>query len=207
MPKHSRKPSQPEIDCKTAVPELIRNLPSASTPAVFSFLKDTRGALTWTSRDMQECLNIGAKDAKQILDILAMQGYVQRKEDSSEYVTTASGETVSGSELPRLKRENVEEALATLADRIAAIDRDPRAEFTILKAVAFGDFLTERTRLQAADVGVSLRRRNPDADSEDNTASERLFLQQLQARNRFVHIQRYQGWMGDRSHRSLFGSQ
>jgi hypothetical protein len=46
--------------------ETSGSLPSVSTSAVFSFLKDSRGALTWKMRDFQECLNIGAKDARQI---------------------------------------------------------------------------------------------------------------------------------------------
>jgi hypothetical protein len=53
--------------------ETSRPLPSVSTSAVFSFLKDTRSALTWKMRDFRDCLNIGAKDAKQIVEILQMQ--------------------------------------------------------------------------------------------------------------------------------------
>jgi hypothetical protein len=169
-------------------------------PAVFSFPKDTRGALTWKARDLQECLNIEAKDAKQILAILQMQGYVRLKENTDEYLTTGSGETVSESKLPRLKRESVEEALSTMADRIAAINRDPRAEFSIRKAVAFGDFLSDRAQVQAADIGVMFTRRGSLNEHDEN---EVVFLKQLQAKNRFVHVQRYQGWMSDRSHRSL----
>jgi hypothetical protein len=43
--------------------ETSRSLPSVATSSVFSFLKDTRGALTWKMRDFQDCLSIGAKDA------------------------------------------------------------------------------------------------------------------------------------------------
>jgi len=178
-------------------------LPSVSTSAVFSFLKDTRGALTWTMRDFQDCLNIGAKDAKQILAILQMQGYIQQKDDRDEYLTTASGEAVSGSKLPRMKRESVEEALSTIMERIAAINRDPRAKFSIRKAVAFGDFLSKRAQVQAADVGVMLTRRTPLSGNENNDEEEQAFLKQLQAKNRFVHIQRYQAWMSGRTHRKL----
>src|SRR6201987_3767637 len=129
------KRSQP----KPPTSEPPRLSSSVSTSAVFSFLKDTRGALTWKMRDFQDCLNIGAKDAKQILAILQMQGYIQQKDDSDEYLTTASGEAVSGSKLPRMKRENAEEALSTITERIEAINRDPSAKFNIRKAVAFGD--------------------------------------------------------------------
>jgi len=178
-------------------------LPSVSTSAVFSFLKDTRGALTWKIRDFQDCLNIGAKDAKQILAILQMQGYIQQKDDTDEYLTTASGEAVSGSKLPRLKRESVEEALSTITERIAAINRDPRAKFSIRKAAAFGDFLSHRPLVQAADVGVMLTRPTPVSGNENNDEEERAFLKQIQAKNRFVHVQRYQPWMSDRNHRKL----
>jgi hypothetical protein len=169
---------------------------------VFSFLKDTRGALTWKIRDFQDCLNIGAKDAKQILAILQMQGYIQQKDDKDEYLTASSGEAVSGSKLPRMKRESVEEALSTITERIAAINRDPRAKFSIRKAIAFGDFLSKRPQVQA-DIGVMLTRRTPVSGNEDNDKEGQTFLKQLQAKNRFVHVQRYQPWMSDRTHRKL----
>jgi hypothetical protein len=183
--------------------ETSRPLPSVPTSAVFSFLKDTRGALTWSVRDFQDCLNIGAKDAKQSLEILQMQGYVQQKDDTNEYLTTASGEAVSGSKLPRMKRASVEEALSTITERIAAINRDPRAMFTIRKAVAFGDFLSKRPQVQSADVGVMLTRRAPLSGHEHNDEEERECLKQLQSKNRFVHVQRYKSWMSERSHRKL----
>jgi hypothetical protein len=200
MPKRVHKESRSE---RLANEGAVADLPTVSMSAVFSFLKDTRGALTWKAQELEDCLNIDAKSAKQILAILQMQGYVQLKENTDEYLTTGSGETVSGSKLPRLKRLSVEEALSTMTDRIAAINRDPRAEFNIRKAVAFGDFLSDRTQLQAADVGVLLSRRNPPASMEDSDENERAFLKQLRAKNRFLHVQRYQRWMSERSHRSL----
>jgi hypothetical protein len=126
-------------------------------------------------RDFQDCLNIGAKDAKQILEILQMQGCVQQKDNADEYLTTASGEAVCGSKLPRMKRESVEEALSTITERIEAINRDLRAKFSIRKAVAFGDFLSKRTQVQAADVGV-MTRRTPVSSNEDNDEEEQTFL-------------------------------
>jgi hypothetical protein len=201
MPKRSPKhtPQQNVGDRR----EPPRQLPSVSTSAVFSFLKDTRGALTWSIRDFQGCLNIGAKAAKQILAILQMQGYIQQKDNTDEYLTTASGEAVSGSKLARMKRESVEEALSIIKDRIEAINRDPRAKFSIRKAVAFGDFLSTRAKVQATDVGVMLTRRTPFSGNEDSDEEERAFLKQLQAKNRFVHVQRYQAWMSERTHRRL----
>jgi hypothetical protein len=118
-------------------------------------------------------------------------------------LTTASGEAVSGSELPRTKRESVEESLSAFAERIAAINRDPRAEFSIQKAVAFGDFLSKRPQVHAADAGVMLTRRTPLSGNEDNHEEERAFLKQIQAKNQFDHIQRYQPWMSERTHRKL----
>jgi hypothetical protein len=98
--------------------------------------------------------------------------------------------------------ESVEEALSTVTERIEAINRDPRAKFSIRKAVAFGDFLSERAQVQAADVGVMLTRRTPPYGNQDDK-EEQAFMKQLQAKNRFVHAQRYQPWMGDRTHRKL----
>ncbi len=179
----------------------LDSLPSIPTAAVFSFLKDTRGALTWAAHDLAEALKLSEQDAKKILTLLQLQGYVHQNSDSQQWLTTASGEIVSGSTLPRLSRESVEQAVATLADRIAAINRDPRAEFKIPKAVAFGDFLSDRPKVQAADVGVALRRRNPL--SAYGQASEPAFLKQLSRKSRFLHIRPYEQWMTERPHRNL----
>ena len=179
----------------------LDSLPSISTAVVFSFLKDTRGALTWAAHDLAKALKLSEQDAKKILTLLQLQGYVHQNSDSQQWLTTASGEIVSGSTLPRLSRESVEQAVATLADHIAAINRDPRAEFKINKAVAFGDFLSDHPKVQAADVGVELRRRNP-ARAQDQT-SEPAFLKQLAPKSRFLHIRPYEKWMTERPHQSL----
>jgi hypothetical protein len=193
-----KKPSAPITP--DAVPRLDL-LPSIPTAAVFSFLKDTRGALTWTAHDLAEALKLSEQDANKILTLLQLQGYVQQKSDSQQWLTTASGEIVSCSTLPRLSRESVEQALARLADRIAALNRDPRAEFQITKAVAFGDFSSDRPKVQAADVGVELRRCNPS--SAYAQAGESAFLKQLSGKSRFLHVRPYEKWMTEKLHRNL----
>jgi hypothetical protein len=200
MAKSIRKKEPSAPISPDAVPRLD-SLPSIPTAAVFSFLKDTRGALTWTAHDLAEALKLSEQDANKILTLLQLQGYVQQKSDSQQWLTTASGEIVSGSTLPRLSRESVEQALATLADRIAVINRDPRAEFKITKAVAFGDFLSDRPKVQAADVGVELRRRNPS--SAYAQAGEPAFLKQLGRKSRFLHVRPYEKWMTEKLHRNL----
>lgn len=177
----------------------LDSLPPIPSAAVFSFLKDTRGDLTWAAHDLAEALKLSRQDANKILTVLQLQGYVHQNSDSQQWLTTASGEIVSGSTLPRLSRESVEQALAALADRIAAIDRDGGAEFRIPKAVAFGDFLSNHARVQAADVGVA--RRNPSKAYDP--ASEPAFLKQLSRNSRFLHIRPYEKWMIERPHRNL----
>jgi hypothetical protein len=103
------------LDKTTATPT-----PSASRAAVFSFLKDSRGVLTWNRRDLEDCLKVGASEANQVLMILRMQGYVQEKADSDQWMTTTAGETVSGSKAPHFKRETVEKGLSTLRDRLSS---------------------------------------------------------------------------------------
>ena len=179
----------------------IGELPSIPAPAVYSFLKDTRGALTWSAQDLATTLNVSKEDADRILALLEMQGYVQSKKASEEWLTTASGEIVSGSKQPRFNRESIDKSLSTLTDRIAAINRNQRAPFKISKAIAFGDFLSGRPQVQAADVGVELRRRDPE--SARGHEDERAVLQQLNAKSRFVHVQRYAPWMSARSHHNL----
>jgi hypothetical protein len=175
-------------------------MPTIPIAAVFSFLKDMRGTLTWSEENLIVTLKVKRKDAGKILALLQMQGYVQ-KTQSGEWLTTAAGEIVSGSKSPRFKPANIEEALAALSTRIADTNRDVHCESTIIKVVAFGDFLGHASKCQAADVGIDLRPRVAGKD-RDKT-QERTFLKQLAANNRFLHVLPYEEWMSKRPHRRL----
>ncbi len=196
MVKPARAKKLPSAVAPDVLPH-IDAMPKVPAAAVFSFLKGMRGALTWTARELMETLNVSQPDVDKILTILKLQGYVSETGDN-EWLTTASGETVSGSKPPRFTRQGVDGALSTLFDRIAAINKDANAEFKITEAVAFGDFLTGRANCQAADVGIELTRREVSGDSEPGD-----FLKQLRGKSLFFHVQPYEEWMSKRLHRRL----
>jgi predicted ArsR family transcriptional regulator len=52
-------------------------LPAIPAEAALSFLKDTKGALSWTARDLANTLKINRREAEQSLAFLQAQGYVQ----------------------------------------------------------------------------------------------------------------------------------
>ena len=139
-------------------------LPDLPAEAALSFLKDSKGALTWSSRDLSKCLNINHKEAEQVLAFLQAQGYAQPASGSAgskdQWMTTPPGETVSGAKPPRYTRERVEQALTDLQARIQQRNADPQSPFRVTSAIAFGDFLLPgRARVQAADVGIAIARR------------------------------------------------
>ncbi len=175
-------------------------MPRIPIAAVFSFLKDMRGSLTWSEEDLIATLKVTRKDAGKILTLLQMQGYVQKTENR-EWLTTASGEIVSGSKSPRFSLANIDQALSALSARSADINNHAHSEFTGTKAVAFGDFLKRPSKCQAADVGIELRQRVA-AKHRDKT-EERNFLKQIAAKSRFLHLQPYEAWMSQRLHRRL----
>jgi DNA-binding transcriptional regulator YhcF (GntR family) len=181
-------------------------MPAVRAAAVMSFLKDTRGLMSWTIRDLAETLGIAATEAAKVIAIMEMQGYVKSQQGGREYFTTGEGQAVSGSKLPHFTRERVEKALASLKEGITAVRKDFKAAFKISKAVAFGDFLRESPRVQAADVGIELVKRKAD-DTQANSATdnkERLaFLKQVRAKNAALNLQPYQEWMSKRSHQKL----
>jgi hypothetical protein len=198
--RRERTPKPKEGTSKAAAEaHAIRSMPAAEA---LSFLRDTRGVSTWTARDMSESLKIGLIDAKHVIAILELQGYVKRA-TNDEWMTTLSGEEVSGSRIPRYTRQRIERALEELRIRIAGINRDPKAGYKIEEAVAFGDFLSERPRVQSAEVGVRLLRRGDGADS--NSAEERktqqTFLRRLQGRGGLLHVRPFEEWMSARTHR------
>lgn len=181
-------------------------MPSVPAAAVMSFLKDTRGSVTWTTRDLAETLGIAAAEAARVLAIMEIQGYVKPAQGGKEWLTTSAGETVSASKLPHFTRERVDAALSALKQRIAAARKDFKSPFKITAAVAFGDFLGDRPRLQAPDVGIDLARRKPDESARGSATESRerlAFLKQLRGKNAPLHLQPYQEWMSKRSHLKL----
>src|SRR5271163_3659107 len=152
--KQTRAPSAPSKETAPARPPAPRSIPAE---AALSFLKDTKGAVTWTVLELSNTLKINRADADRVIALLQAQGYVQAARGKGEWMTTPSGETVSGAKTPRFDRESVERALGSLRGRIKEANGDPKGTFKISGAVAFGDFMVkERARVQAADVGIQL---------------------------------------------------
>src|SRR5579864_1681695 len=222
-------PSPSALKCSMPSPHPQPTLPSLPAEAALSFLKDTKGALTWSARDLSGTLNISRREADQVLAVLQAQGYAQpasaSRHTKDQWLTTPAGETVSGAKPPRFARERVEEALADLQSRIQQNNNDPHSPFRVTSAVAFGDFLLpDRARAQAADVAISLARREPTrsgrvkvakskADtppgvspnqprSASEAQAERNFLRQLRAKSALLNLRPQADWMRQRSHRS-----
>ena len=141
---------------------------------------------SWTAHDLARALKISPAAAKQALAILEMQGYV-KPTGSKEWTTTPAGEIVSGSKFPRCSRETVERSLESFADHLKRVNEDTSAEYKIAEAVAFGDFLSGRARVQAADVGIRLEPRDPgayDAKSASEQGRQEAFLKHFAAARR-----------------------
>ncbi len=182
--------------------------------AAMSFLRDTKGLLTWSLRDMSQTLNISSEEAERVVALLQIQGYAQPEaHKSGEWLTTPSGETVSGAKTPRFDRATVEAALTSLKQRIEAMNSDRAAKFQITGAVAFGDFLAkDRARVQAADVGIELLRKDRGRTSDDivemlsavEAREEQQFLRELRGRSALINLKKYSEWMGTRTHQKLF---
>jgi hypothetical protein len=173
-----------------------------SAAATLSFLKETRGLLTWTPKDLQKSLLISAAQAAEAITALEFQGYIKRSgENPKEWITTLNGETVSGSKPPRFDRTKVEDALAALKKRIASANADTSESYRVVRAVAFGDFLSassqDRSRVQAVDVAIEL------APRKKPSASKSEFLRKLRARDIKLNLIPYEPWMSARSHKEI----
>lgn len=182
-------------------------LPAVAAEAALSFLRDTKGSLTWSAKDLAETLKIPRREAEQVMQFLEAQGYAQRARQAGEWMTTPAGESVSGAKPPRFTRESVEQAIDALQERIREANKDTKAPFKVTDALAFGDFLLkDRTRVQAADVGVGLAKRG-DKGGEPRSASdakqERVFLRRLRGKTALLQVHPYAAWMSKRSHRKL----
>jgi hypothetical protein len=188
--------------------------PAIPAEAALSFLKDTKGALNWTARDLADTLKINRPQSEQALALLQAQGYVQpARVGKGQWITTPAGETVSGARSPRFTRESVEQSLGALKNRIQQNNKNRQAPFRIIDAVAFGDFLLpHRARVQSADVGIRLAPRGESATRNDSATeqhsateaqAERKFLRELRARSAHLNLRPYAEWMRTRTHRDL----
>lgn len=205
MPK--KRPSSKRQVTQIGSAKLGPTLPSIPAQAALSFLRDTKGTLTWSAPDLAHTLNINRRDAEQVIALLAAQGYAQRASGTDEWMTTPAGESVSGAKLPRFTRESVEQAVESLKERIKQVNEDAQAAFRVTDAVAFGDFLlSDRTRVQAASVGIALAPLG-EAAREGRSASaarlERQILRQIRGKAAFLHTRPYAEWMSKRSHLNL----
>ena len=137
---------------------------------------------------------------------MQLQGYVEPIGRTQKWRTTEEGLTVSGAKTARFTREALEQALSALRDRIQAINSDPNAEYAVSEAVAFGDFLSDQARVQAAEVGIGLTPRKANSEGSLSAVehkAEEAFLKQLRGKRAALHIRAYEPWMSARSHRKL----
>ena len=192
----------------------LKTFPTIPAEAALSFLRDTKGALTWTTRDVAGTLKIDRREAEQALALLQAQGYIQpARGGKGEWITTPAGESVAGAKAPRFSRDSVERSLAELKGRIQQNNKNRQAPFRITDAVAFGDFLLpDRTRVQSAEAGIGLVRRQDSPRREDSSnathsaseaQAERKFLRELRAKSAHLNLRPYADWMRSRSHRDL----
>jgi hypothetical protein len=180
-------------------------IPAVPAEEALSFLKDTKGAVSWNPGDMAAVLKIPRRDTEQVLGLLEAQGYIALAA-KNEWMTTAAGESVSGAKMPRFSRERVEEALDSLKDRISDINKDKNSAYKIIEAVAFGDFLLQdRAKVQAADVGVRLLPRDEVGQprSASDARAEAKFLKELRGKMQMLSLRPHAAWMLQRSHRKL----
>lgn len=200
IPTETTKLYWPPMLHHRAITDRISGLPIAAAAAL-SFLKETKGLLTWTIKDVQKSLLISTAQAKDVIAALEIQGYVKQAENPHEWLTTISGEVVSGSKLPRFHSESVEKSLAALRERIQSVNRDAHSAFIITEAVAFGDFLSDRPLAQSADVGIAFTTRTTAWPTGKRSRS--VVAKQLRARDPKLNLIPHASWMSGRSHRNL----
>jgi hypothetical protein len=187
------------------MPESLRPLPSLPAAELFSFLKEIRAAQMWTEKDLSNTLNITVPQAKNAIAVLELQGYIEPAGRTGKWRITEEGDLVSGAKSPRFTRASIDEALAALRERLKAVNDDRTAAYTVTAAVAFGDFLRDQSRVQAADVGIRLQQKAnaQSTASAREHAAELSFLKELRGKAALLHLRPLEDWMLARTHRDL----
>jgi hypothetical protein len=101
--------------------------------------------------------------------------------------------------------KGVQDALAVLRDRIKVTNADPDAPYRIIDAVAFGDFMSDAARAQAAEVGIRLAPKSDRSatSSAKQHAAELEFLKTASRKTALLHVIPYEKWMSSRFHLRL----
>lgn len=198
----SRKSPATNVDHSNRDASPKANAQEIPAAALLSFLKEAGRARTWTEKDLANVLKIGLSHAKEAAAVLQLQGYIEPVGNTGKWRATEQGDLVSGAKPPRFTPESVEDALAGLRDRIKVVNDDPGAAYKIAEAVAFGDFLRDALRVQAAEVGIHLMPKSEATAIQSATAhaAELDFLKQLRGKAALLHIIPYESWMSSRSH-------
>jgi hypothetical protein len=165
-------------------------------------LREVRGVQTWTEKDIANTLRIGLPQAREAVAVLQLQGYIEPAGNTGKWRITERGEIVSGAKPPRFTRQSVEDALAGIRERIKSANDDPQAQYRVAEAVAFGDFLGNAVRVQAAEVGIRLVPKSDSAPiaSAQEHAAELNLLKRLRGKTALLHVVPYEDWMSSRSH-------
>src|ERR1041384_583836 len=82
--------------------------PKVPVTAVFSFLKDTRGAVTWTADDLARTLKVKKHEAEKVLSVLELQGYVHRSGEDEWLTADDLARTL------KVKKHEAEKVLSVL---------------------------------------------------------------------------------------------
>lgn len=183
-------------------PSSPQQVPAAE---LLTFLKEFRGVQTWTEKDLASTLRIGLPEAREAIAVHQIQGYIEPAGKTGKWRTTEQGEIVSGAKPPRFTRQSVEDALASIRDRIKSANDDSQAQYRITEAVAFGDFLRDTARVQAAEVGIRLVPKShsgPIASAQEH-AAELEFLKEFRGKTALLHVISYEDWMSSRTHQRL----
>ena len=147
------------------------------------------------------CASVSSK-RRRSSPFFSLEGYIEPAGPTTKWRTTDAGRIISGAKTPRFTPGSIEAALNALQGRIDALNADPTAIYSATRVVAFGDFLRELPRVQAASVGIQFDSRRPEPPSTE-AKGVKATLKQLRGGSAMLDIQAYEPWMGARSHRDL----
>jgi len=193
------------------MPNERRAVPDIAAPALLSFLKQAAAEPAWDAQRVAHVLEVKAADVPQIVATLEMLGYVEPAPGKKgSWRNTASGNAVAGAKPPRFNHDSVLEALAELRERATQMNADAAAPFRVSELVAFGDFLDENAKAQAADVGVGLARKEREAGEVETAVEhkrEEDVLTALRGKSSLLHLHPIEDWMRKRRHRNVLGGE
>ncbi|TMC23321.1 MAG: hypothetical protein E6J34_03460 [Chloroflexi bacterium] len=153
------------------------------------FLRNHRTSITVDA--IATCLDVDIATAKQILQNLVTEGYIEPAEESQEiWYTTTQGNALANAKAEKpITRRTADRLIKEFLERVQTINACNDYAYRIAQVIIFGSYLSDSPTLGDVDLSIKLSHRYDDAQKQTHMREERIRHALQEGRNfsTFLH--------------------